>query len=537
MGRRQNIITAISAFFVLVSGLYITPAKVYAADDYPGYDNWGFAIYNCTSFAAWRVNRDKGTTSAPYFFKNDFDGNSSLDFGHAHNWDNAAITFGFQVDSTPRPGSIALWEQTPNIPLGHVAYVESVNSDASVNVSEYNWGLPSPTLSYGTRSSIRADKYIHFNNPVNYSHYFVDVNADGVDDLIQISKGIGMWTALADPITGNINVWSHYTDQVGEANGQFKHYFAKLNNDNAYDLVQISNTLGMWTALSNPSTGASNIWSSYTNQVGEASGTYKHYFADVDGDGDSDLIQMATNIGMWIGLTDSYTGNINVWNHYTNQVGEANGTYKHYFAKLNNDNAYDLIQISRTTGTWTGLADPVSGAFNVWSTYNSGVGESNGAYRHYFADVDGDNDSDFIQISTTTGMWIGITDSATGNINIWSTYNNQVGESSGSYRHYFTKLNDDNAYDLVQISKTTGIWTALASSGSFNIWSSYSNQVGEANGQFKHYFAKLNSNLPDSDRGYDLIQVAQGRGMWTGLADLSTGNLNIWSTYTDQVGW
>lgn len=64
-------------------------------------------------------------------------------WGNASSWYYNAMSSGYKVGNTPVPGAVA-WE--PIGGLGHVAYVESVNPDGSVNIAEMNrvgWGRES----------------------------------------------------------------------------------------------------------------------------------------------------------------------------------------------------------------------------------------------------------------------------------------------------------------------------------------------------------------------------------------------------------
>ena len=54
-------------------------------------------------------------------------------WGNARNWANAAASSGYTVNNTPKIGAIM---QTTQGYYGHVAYVEGVNSNGSVRVSE-----------------------------------------------------------------------------------------------------------------------------------------------------------------------------------------------------------------------------------------------------------------------------------------------------------------------------------------------------------------------------------------------------------------
>lgn len=83
------------------------------------YNNWatgGYAFRNCTDWVAWRTGAPGG-------------------LGNAKNWDDRAPSFGLGVGSEPRPGAAAVSNTGF---YGHVMYVEAVNSDGTITVSDYN---------------------------------------------------------------------------------------------------------------------------------------------------------------------------------------------------------------------------------------------------------------------------------------------------------------------------------------------------------------------------------------------------------------
>lgn len=113
----------------------------YANSDTNGVDPWGFYNRQCTSYAAWYFNEVEGKSWY----------NTRPGSGSAWNWPALAADQGYSVSSTPRVGAIVSWDRGGMFgSYGHVAIVESVNSNGTFNLSEYNW-IP---YSYSERSNV-----------------------------------------------------------------------------------------------------------------------------------------------------------------------------------------------------------------------------------------------------------------------------------------------------------------------------------------------------------------------------------------------
>jgi len=150
-------------------------------------DPYSYNYRNCTSFAAW--DEAKWGVSMP------------RGLGNAKNWDDNAPKYGYGVDTSPRDGDVAVWNAGA---YGHVAFVDSVNPDGSVNVSQYNRNGRGEFTQEPNR---RADAYIHFMTDAQRANYDaqmglggpssasrveavypVDFNGDGFGDVELTSK-------------------------------------------------------------------------------------------------------------------------------------------------------------------------------------------------------------------------------------------------------------------------------------------------------------------------------------------------------------
>ena len=121
------------------------------------YSAYGGAVCQCTSYASWKAKEKWGI--------------SNTWGGNAYSYENGAGKYvpgsGIYsyVDSSPAPYTIAIWKTGP---YGHVAWVESVNADGSINISEYNVNWPSIGCyigDYCSRSGVGSAgvRFLHFN--------------------------------------------------------------------------------------------------------------------------------------------------------------------------------------------------------------------------------------------------------------------------------------------------------------------------------------------------------------------------------------
>ncbi|GGB12007.1 LysM peptidoglycan-binding domain-containing protein [Macrococcus hajekii] len=76
---------------------------------------------------------------------------------NANNWANGARNDGYVVDHTPAVGAIA---QTTMGPLGHVAFVERVNPDGTILVSEMNYLTVPTVVGYRTLNAYQMSQYV-----------------------------------------------------------------------------------------------------------------------------------------------------------------------------------------------------------------------------------------------------------------------------------------------------------------------------------------------------------------------------------------
>jgi surface antigen len=88
-------------------------------------DDWGMYSRQCVSYAAFKVASTYG--NMPYWGGR----------GNANQWANNARAAGIPTGTAPKVGSVGVQYSGS---FGHVAWVESVNSDGSLTISQFNAG-------------------------------------------------------------------------------------------------------------------------------------------------------------------------------------------------------------------------------------------------------------------------------------------------------------------------------------------------------------------------------------------------------------
>ncbi len=109
-------------------------------------DDWGMYSRQCVSYAAFRVQQAYG--NMPYWGGR----------GNANQWDDNARAAGIAVSNIPRAGAVGVQNSAP---YGHVAWVESVNSDGTLTISQYNANWSGEYSKWIVSSSF-LDTYIYF---------------------------------------------------------------------------------------------------------------------------------------------------------------------------------------------------------------------------------------------------------------------------------------------------------------------------------------------------------------------------------------
>jgi surface antigen len=143
---------------------YLRSGAKAQGDDYPwfaelsrnqggGLSPLGYYYRECVDFVAWRLNRDAGSTKAPFRW---VWSNLTPNGGSGHEWKANWLAHGWPTGTTPKPGAVAWFGDN------HVAYVNGILANGQVFVEEYN---QAGTHAYDTRVINPGDAYYLYAPP------------------------------------------------------------------------------------------------------------------------------------------------------------------------------------------------------------------------------------------------------------------------------------------------------------------------------------------------------------------------------------
>ncbi len=220
------------------------------------------------------------------------------------------------------------------------------------------------------------------------SVYAADVDGDGDMDVLGAASDdyeIAWWENTA----GDGTAWTKHTVD-GAFTGAWSVYAADVDGDGDMDVLGAAVLADAITWWENTA-GDGTAWTEHTVD-GAFDGAVSVYAADVDGDGDMDVLGAAANddhITWW----ENTTGNGTAWTEHTVD-GAFNGARSVYAADVDGDGDMDVLGAASNDNdnTWW---ENTTGDGTAW-TEHTVDGAFDGAHSVYAADVDGDGDMDVL---------------------------------------------------------------------------------------------------------------------------------------------
>ncbi len=225
------------------------PKHTEAYDDPSEYSSRGYTYRNCTDYVAWKESTIGVTVPRT--------------LGNGGQWYyNAPAN---ERSGTPLPGDAAVKPGNP----GHVAYVESVNDDGTITVSEYNHsGMGMGGMRTGTPAALGFSQFVDFGvhpsggtpestgppvYPVNLN--FVRLNHySGQSEVVGYTEDSGFKTLAVDAQTGYPAVATDHS-VVARFTPDGNLSFIRLNHENNVEVATYSRSSGFKTLMEYDLTG------------------------------------------------------------------------------------------------------------------------------------------------------------------------------------------------------------------------------------------------------------------------------------------
>ena len=372
-----------------------------------------YSGHNCTNYVAYVESTVNGAPTPKY------------NLGNAADWATKASANGVQVNGTPVAGSVAQWNAAPwNNNNGHVAYVESVNSDGSITVSEDNYPTgPFDWKIISAGSSNWPNNFIHFRDPSNGSPPPTDTDGDGVPDSQD-------WCKITPGTTTNHGCPNNNIQISGDLNGDGKTdviAISRSNSDNSPYIYWFQST----STTGTPSV-ADPVLLEHLPAPAWNMNNLKWAVGDFNGDGKSDLfvasgdpstgavvmyVLLSTGTGLASPVLVKQPSLAWQWPLLTFMTGDVNGDGKADVIAISRDisdgSPYIYAFDSTSVGSTPSVADPVllehlpAPAWNM-NNLKWAVGDFNGDGKSDLFVASGDPSTGavvmYVLLSTGTGL-------------------------------------------------------------------------------------------------------------------------------------
>ncbi len=343
------------------------------------------------TFGTQQIITSIGASGAKSVYTADIDGDGDMDVLSASEQDDKIAWY----ENTDGAGTFSAQQViTTNTNLAKSVYATDIDGDGDMDVLSAS-ALDDKIAWYKNTNGVGtfgAQQIITTNADYAKSVYAADIDGDGDMDVLSASE-------FDDKIA-----WYENTDGAGtfgmqqiistNANGALSVYAADIDGDGDMDVLSASDYDGKIAWYEN--TNGAGIFGTQQVITTNASGAYSVYAADIDGDGDMDVLSASWNDSKiaWYENTDG-AGTFGAQQVITTH---ASGTYfSVYAADIDGDGDMDILSASKFASkiAWYENTDGIGtfGAQQVIST------NADGANSVYAADIDGDGDMDVLSAS------------------------------------------------------------------------------------------------------------------------------------------
>ncbi len=408
----------------------------------------------------------------------------------------------------------ARFDPANNFKAGEVVMVNASSQISSADgtaLTPYAWQFTVDARSGDGHGLTWSEHPVNGNFNGVTSVYAADVDGDGDLDVLgaaEFADDITWWENVdqAGPGSGNGTAWSKHTVD-DNFNGAKSVYAADVDGDGDLDVLgaaYYANDITWWENVdqAGPGSGNGTAWSEHPVDA-NFSGAESVYAADVDGDGDLDVLGVADGADDLI-WWENTAGSGTAWSKHTVDANFNGGTSVHA-ADVDGDGDLDILGTAYFTNdlTWW---ENTNGNGTDWSEHTVDA-NFYGARSVYAADVDGDGDLDVLGAATNADditWWENVDQfgSGSGSGTTWSKHTVDA-SFSGARSVYAADVDGDGDLDVLGAAYSTDdiTWWENAD-GNGTAWSKFMVD-GNFNGARSVYAADV-----DGDGDLDVLGAA-----------------------------
>lgn len=241
----------------------------------------------------------------------------------------------------------------------------------------------------------------------NNSTRLADVNRDGLPDIVWANADNYLWKVWLNDGTKWGPTPQTWANNIGASFVDVPARLVDVNGDGLTDIVDANANTGPWNVWINNGSGWSSTSQQWANNLGTSfEGSTPAALVDVNGDGLPDIVDADTDGGPWkIWLNDGgkWVSTPQTW---ANNIGASFEGAAARFADVNGDGLADIVDANTNSGSWNvWLNDGTkwSATSQQWAN-NLGASFENTDPAQVI-DVDGDGLPEIVDSNTDTGPW------------------------------------------------------------------------------------------------------------------------------------
>ena len=275
-----------------------------------------------------------------------------------------------------------------------------------------------------------------------HSVFAADMDGDGDMDIISASYDDDT-IAWYENNNGDASSWTA-TDIATNADGAASVFAADMDGDGDMDIVSASifDDTFAWYENNN---GDASSWTA-TDIATNEDGAVSVFAADMDGDGDMDIVS-ASYLDDTIAWYENNNGDASSWT-VTDIATSANAPWTVFAADMDGDGDMDIVSASHDDDTIAWYENN-NGDASSWTATDI-ARSADGAYSVFAADMDGDGDMDIVSASRYDDA-IAWYENNNGDASSW-TATDIATSADGAYSVFAADMDGDGDMDIVSAS-------------------------------------------------------------------------------------